>query len=52
MVSVGDLCAAFPDGIPREIFFGGSHSEHVEGDNGIKYEPVEDLGAEEKGTDE
>jgi hypothetical protein len=33
-------CAAFPDGIPGIIADSGSdHTEHVEGDHGIKFEP-------------
>ena len=35
-------CAAFPNGIPIEIAFGGNdHTSPYEGDNGIQYEPTE-----------
>ena len=33
------ICAAFPDGIPREIAYGPElHLEPFEGDHGIQYE--------------
>lgn len=36
-------CEAFPDKIQDAIFFGESdHRTHVEGDNGIKFEPFDD----------
>ena len=31
-------CAAFPDGIPKEVFR-GTHTEPVEGDHGIRFTP-------------
>ena len=35
-------CTAFPDGIPLEIMSGeNDHTDEVEGDNGIRYEPEE-----------
>ncbi len=35
-------CAAFPAGIPGEIFFGEvKHAEPYEGDNGIQFEQKE-----------
>lgn len=48
----GWRCEAFPDGIPAEIRLGeNDHSEPVEGDSGITFEPIE--GAEDEGiTDE
>jgi hypothetical protein len=34
-----ETCAAFPDGIPREILEGkNSHKDAVKGDNGILFE--------------
>ena len=36
-------CAAFPDGIPDEIFFEGvSHKKSYPGDTGVKFEPKEE----------
>lgn len=33
-------CAAFPNGIPKEIAFGDNpHTDPYPGDNGIQYEP-------------
>lgn len=33
------VCAAFPDGIPKEIAYGNElHIQPYEGDNGIQYE--------------
>ena len=38
----GMVCAAFPKGIPDEILWGEhDHREPYEGDNGIRFEPVE-----------
>lgn len=35
-------CSAFPEGIPHDFMTGKkSHLAHVEGDNGIKYEPLD-----------
>jgi hypothetical protein len=46
-----DSCDAFPNGIPREIYFGGrSHRRPYPGDHGIRFEPVAgfvDAGAPE-----
>ena len=34
-------CTAFPEGIPKDILTGKvSHINNVEGDGGIKYEPL------------
>lgn len=34
-------CAAFPTEIPAEILSGENpHTEHVDGDQGIRYEPL------------
>lgn len=42
-------CAAFPKGIPNEIFITGEHDHHqpFPGDNGIKYEPAKSTKAEQ-----
>ncbi len=35
-----NVCDAFPNGIPKEIYRGrNDHREPFEGDNGIKWEP-------------
>jgi len=40
-------CTAFPQGIPDKIIMGEvSHREHVEGDKGIKFEPLSQEEAE------
>lgn len=37
----GYRCAAFPHGIPKEIFAGEvEHNKPYEGDNGIQFEPL------------
>ncbi|WP_202976408.1 hypothetical protein [Anaerophilus nitritogenes] len=37
------ICMAFPDNIPEKILTGElSHLQHVEGDRGIKYEPIDE----------
>ena len=39
----GMKCEAFPDGIPEEIWTGENpHTEAVDGDGGLRYEPMED----------
>lgn len=38
MVDNAIRCAAFPDGIPNEVF-GSPHTEPVEGDHGIQFTP-------------
>lgn len=36
------VCAAFPNGIPEEIFSGeNNHTKPYPGDNGILFEPVQ-----------
>ena len=38
-----EKCKAFPDGIPNDVFCGYiQHTEPVEGDNGIIFEPNEE----------
>ncbi len=37
-------CAAFPRGIPARILYSGiEHTKHIRGDNGIKFEPIDDA---------
>ena len=37
-------CKAYPDGIPKEIITSEhDHTKPFKGDNGIRFEPVEDL---------
>lgn len=37
----GPTCGAFPDGIPREIYFGGvDHRRPYPGDGGVRWEPA------------
>ena len=37
-------CAAFPDGISYEILVGEiDHTQPIEGDNGIQFEPLEEY---------
>ena len=39
----GVICDAFPNGIPRIIYEGKfDHTEPFEGDNGLRYENLED----------
>jgi len=39
----GNLCVAFPDGIPFDILNGeNNHKTKYKGDNGIQFEPIED----------
>jgi len=39
----GEKCAAFPDGIPAEIFVCAvDHTKPYDGDGGIQFEPVDD----------
>jgi len=39
-----NVCAAFPDGIPREIFFGQTwHLAPYPGDRGIQFDPIDDC---------
>ena len=41
-------CAAFPKGIPADVFYGRvDHREPVEGDNGIRFKPKHPFGAAE-----
>lgn len=38
----GNICDAFPDGIPDEIWLGkNGHKKPYKGDHGIQFEPVE-----------
>lgn len=48
---VGQRCMAFPEGIPDDIWTGRNpHTEPVDGDHGIRYEPLgEPEGSERKG---
>jgi hypothetical protein len=42
----GFACTAFPDGIPDEIFYSeADHREPFEGDQGIRFDPVDDEAA-------
>ena len=42
-------CEAFPKGIPDKFFFGDvMHDVSVEGDNGIIFEPIEEILVKEK----
>lgn len=46
----GSWCAAFPDGIPDEIYFGGfDHRLPFPGDHGVRYE--QDPGPRGKALD-
>ncbi len=38
-------CDAFPTGIPDVMGDGGDHREPIEGDHGIRFEPVDDEAA-------
>lgn len=43
----GFACAAFPDGIPEEIYPGGfDHRQPFPGDNGVRWELSSEEGAE------
>ena len=33
-------CDAFPDGIPRVIWFAGLHDKPFPGDHGLQYDPI------------
>jgi hypothetical protein len=45
----GWTCAAFPDGIPEAVLqFRNDHTAPFPGDNGIRFEPSEDLGDAER----
>ena len=36
-----DICKAFPDGIPDNVFWGDiNHKTHIDGDNGYKFESL------------
>jgi len=38
----GDMCKAFPDGIPAKVLRGKhDHRKPYKGDNGIRFEPIE-----------
>ena len=44
-IGVSVTCEAYPEGIPEEIFFTSEidHREPYEGDDGIQFEPAEDV---------
>lgn len=38
------FCRAFPTGIPADVFWNEiSHKEEVKGDNGIRFEPLDEF---------
>jgi hypothetical protein len=50
-VKDNNVCAAFPDGIPREIFMNMyDHRKPYPGDHGIHFEPRELQQVETNGT--
>ena len=45
-LTVGDFCAAFPNGIPAAIVANRvDHREPVEGDGGTRFDPIDDEAA-------
>ena len=41
---IGLICKAYPEGIPEEIINGEhDHTKPFEGDNGIQFEPIEEI---------
>ena len=39
--TLGAFCAAFPEGIPKEIWAGLDHTKPFKGDHGIRFEPFD-----------
>lgn len=36
-----NICSAFPNGIPDDIFWNKiTHTQNIDNDNGIKFEPI------------
>jgi hypothetical protein len=48
---LGPLCAAFPFGVPDDIYYGGfDHRQAFPGDGGIRWEPAAGVEAERSPT--
>ena len=36
-----NICSAFPNGIPDDVFWNKiTHTQNIDNDNGIKFEPI------------